>query len=167
VREPIYAYASLTRNTLTAERVDSKLVIVMSKTRRYSILVLCLYFALRLAASVPGSVLCVAPDEGAKVEAVCQTSCSEAQGSCDAEPPSIESEVHAHCIDCKDFPLIYESLARRDFVSSFIDDSAQLNLTKVTHAEAADLTAARRLVPLTRGLLTSPHLSLSTIILIC
>jgi hypothetical protein len=116
---------------------------------------------------VSGSVLCVTPDEGAKVEAVCQTSCSDVGTSCDVEQPSVEAKVHSHCIDCTDIPLIYESLLRRDYVSNFIDDSFLVSLAQVTHSEVVDLTATQLPVPPDRGPLTSPHLSLSTTILIC
>lgn len=154
-------------NTLTTVDVDNILVIVKSKIRKYSIWALCLYFAIVLTSGVNGSVLCVIPDEKAKVEAVCQTSCGGAETSCDVEQPGVEAEVHPHCIGCTDIPLIYESLLRRDLVSNFIDDSSLLSPTQVIHAEVVVLTATRVSVPPDRGPLKSPHLSLSTTILIC
>jgi len=161
-------YIVLTNNILTTLLVDSILVIEMSNARKYAVWALCIYLAVGLTTGVHGSVLCLTPDEGARIEVVCQTSCGDAENSCEAEQPGVEAEAHPHCIGCTDIPLSYDSLIRRDFVASLVDDSSLLlSPAPVTPAESVDLTATRIPVLPNRGPLISPLLSLSTTILIC
>lgn len=140
----------------------------MSKTRKYAIWALCLYFATGLTTGLHGSVLCIAPNEGAKVEAFCQTSCGDPETSCDVEQPGFEAEAHPHCTGCSDIPLNYDSLLRRrGFVSHLTDDSSSLSLAQVTLAEVVDLTVTRVISRPTRAPSTSHLSSISTTILIC
>jgi len=143
------------------------MVAVISKTRTYSIWVLCLYFVASLTTGLHGSVLCIDANEGVKVEAICQPCCDEEEEVCEVTALGHDTEKHPRCVDCTDIPLIYESLLVRNFRSILIDDPAVFSPADAEYVKSTVLTISQLACPAGQNPPASHLNSLSTTILIC
>jgi hypothetical protein len=143
------------------------LVTVISRTRTYSIWVLCLYFAIGLAAGAHDSVVCIDANERVKIETVCQPCCGEADGVCRSEEPGDEVEGHANCDGCTDFPAINESLSGRNFGLRLIGGPDVHSPADIKSDEYPAVTSCRIANPKIKGPPASHLNSLSSTVLIC